>query len=458
MMLNPNIFRLNDIRGVAERDLTDEVVEKIGKGFGTYIRKAGLRELVVGRDIRLSSPRIHKALIQGILSTGCNVTDIGLVPTPVFYFSLFYLNRDGGMMITGSHNPIEYNGLKVCKGKEAIYGEEIQRIREIIESAEFGMRSAEFSEGRLDHRDPNLAYILNIEEGVKVIKTLKVVIDPGNGTAGPVAERLLRKLGCQVIPINSEPDGRFPKHLPDPTIPEYMQELIEKVKEEEADLGIGYDGDGDRIGVVDETGEIIWGDKLLGIFAKGVLEERRGAPIVFEVKCSQGLVEFIESRGGKPLMWKTGHSLIKSKMKEVDSPLAGEMSGHIFFRDRYYGFDDALYASARLLEILSKTDKPLSRLAGEIPHYPSTPEIRVECPDQEKFRVVEAIKNYFKKSYQVIDIDGVRILFSEGWGLVRASNTQPILVLRFEAKTEKGLEEIQRVVLEKLREYPEVKI
>jgi phosphomannomutase/phosphoglucomutase len=456
-MVNPNIFRLNDIRGVADRDLTDEVVEQIGKGFGTYIRNEGLRELVVGRDMRLSSPRIQEALIKGILSTGCSVTSIGQVPTPVFYFSLYYLHRDGGMMITGSHNPIEYNGFKICKEKEAIFGEEIQKIRQIIEKGKFRKTDTNQELQQMDQRDPNLAYILNIVENIEVKKELNVIIDPGNGTSGPVAERLLKKIGCNVTSIFAEPDGRFPNHPPDPTIPEYMEWLIEKVIEEKADLGIGYDGDGDRIGVVDEKGEIIWGDLLLGIFAREILKDKKGAPIVFEVKCSQGLVELIEESGGEPIMWKTGHSLIKSKMREVDSPLAGEMSGHLFFRDRYYGYDDAIYASARLIEILSKTDMPLSKLKDEIPHYPSTPEIRVECSDQDKFQVVDEIKNYFRNKHQIIDIDGVRIVFEDGWGLVRASNTQPVLVLRFEAKTEEKLKEIQKIVLEKLKESPSVK-
>jgi phosphomannomutase/phosphoglucomutase len=457
-MVNPEIFRLNDIRGVADRDLTDEVVELIGRGFGTYVRNEGLRDLVVGRDMRLSSPRIQEALTRGILSTGCNVTIIGQVPTPVFYFSLYYLRRDGGMMITGSHNPIEYNGLKICKEKEAIFGEEIQKIRHIIEKGEFHKADTNQESQKVDERDPNLAYILNIVENIAVKKELKIIIDPGNGTTGPVAEKLLKKLGCNVTSIFAEPDGRFPNHPPDPTIPEYMELLIKKVIEEKADLGVGYDGDGDRIGVVDEKGEIIWGDQLLGIFAEEILKNKKGVPIVFEVKCSQGLVEIIEESGGKPVMWKTGHSLIKSKMKEVDSPLAGEMSGHLFFRDRYYGYDDAIYATARLIEILSKTDEPLSMLRDKIPHYPSTPEIRVECSDKDKFQIVDNIKEHFRKTHQIIDIDGVRIVFDDGWGLVRASNTQPVLVLRFEAKTNDKLMDIQKTVMDKLREFPAVKI
>jgi len=449
--MNPAIFRQYDIRGLAETDLTDDVVCSIGKAFGTIIRRAELKKIALGSDVRLSSNRLKDALSEGILSTGCDVIDVGVVPTPVLYFSIFHYFTDGGIMITGSHNPKEYNGFKLCKGETTIYGDEIQDLKKIIEKKDFIK-----GKGSIESKDPVDAYIELLKTKVKIERPLKIIVDPGNGTAGPIARKLFKDLGCEVECIYCEPDGNFPNHLPDPTVPEYIVDLIRLVKGEKADLGIGYDGDGDRIGVIDELGNIIWGDKLLALFSKEILEKKKGLPIIFEVKCSQGLVEFIESHGGVPIMWKTGHSLIKAKMKEENSPLAGEMSGHMFFKDNYYGYDDAIFASLRLLQIISKTDEPLSKLASEIPYYHSTPEIRVDCSDETKFGIVEKVRDYFKKNYDVIDIDGVRVLFGDGWGLVRASNTQPVLVLRFEAKTEERLEEIKKIVLNKLREFPSV--
>jgi len=449
--MNPAIFRQYDIRGLAETDLTDDVVCSIGKAFGTIIRRAELKKIALGSDVRLSSNRLKDALSEGILSTGCDVIDVGVVPTPVLYFSIFHYATDGGIMITGSHNPKEYNGFKLCKGETTIYGDEIQDLKKIIEKKDFIK-----GKGSMESKDPVDAYIELLKTKVKIERPLKIIVDPGNGTAGPIARKLFKDLGCEVECIYCEPDGNFPNHLPDPTVPEYIVDLIRLVKGEKADLGIGYDGDGDRIGVIDELGNIIWGDKLLALFSKEILEKKKGLPIIFEVKCSQGLVEFIESHGGVPIMWKTGHSLIKAKMKEENSPLAGEMSGHMFFKDNYYGYDDAIFASLRLLQIISKTDEPLSKLASEIPYYHSTPEIRVDCSDETKFGIVEKVRDYFKKNYDVIDIDGVRVLFGDGWGLVRASNTQPVLVLRFEAKTEERLEEIKKIVLNKLREFPSV--
>lgn len=449
--MNPAIFRQYDIRGIAETDLTDDVVCSIGKAFGTIIRRAELKKIAFGSDVRLSSNRLKDALSEGILSTGCDVIDVGVVPTPVLYFSIFHYATDGGIMITGSHNPKEYNGFKLCKGETTIYGDEIQDLKKIIEKKDFIK-----GKGSMESKNPVDAYIKLLKTKVKIERPLKIIVDPGNGTAGPIARKLFKDLGCEVECIYCEPDGNFPNHLPDPTVPEYIVDLIRLVKGEKADLGIGYDGDGDRIGVIDELGNIIWGDKLLALFSKEILEKKKGLPIIFEVKCSQGLVEFIESHGGVPIMWKTGHSLIKAKMKEEDSPLAGEMSGHMFFKDNYYGYDDAIFASLRLLQIISKTDEPLSKLASEIPYYHSTPEIRVDCSDETKFGIVEKVRDYFKKNYDVIDIDGVRVLFGDGWGLVRASNTQPVLVLRFEAKTEERLEEIKKIVLNKLREFPSI--
>lgn len=446
--MNLHIFREYDIRGIAETDLADDVVEKIGLAFGTFLRRNGGKEVVVGRDVRLSSDRLRTTIIRGLVQTGCRIIDVGMVPTPVLYFSLYHYNTDGGVMVTGSHNPKEYNGFKLCKGKSNIYGEAIQGLRKLIEEGNFTKGS-----GSVREEDPIPAYIQAIKERVTLKSSLQILIDPGNGTVGPIARRLFEELGIGVECIYCEPDGNFPNHLPDPTVEEYLEDLVNRLKLRGAEVGIGYDGDGDRIGVVDEKGRIVWGDRLLGIFAKDVLKRKPKAKIIFDVKCSQGLVEFIRSQGGSPLMWKTGHSLIKAKMKEEDSPLAGEMSGHMFFADNYYGYDDAIYASVRLLEILTHETISLSKLAAEIPFYYATPEIRVDCEDEKKFEVVEKLKEYFEQKYQIIAIDGVRIIFDGGWGLVRASNTQPVLVLRFEAKTRERLAELRGIVFDKLKEF-----
>ncbi|MDI6840388.1 MAG: phosphomannomutase/phosphoglucomutase [bacterium] len=452
LVLNPNIFRAYDIRGVADVDLTDDVVYRLGQAYGTYINsnlKSQISNLKVGvgQDVRISSPRIAKSLIRGILDTGVDVVDLGVIPTPILYFSTFYYNYAGGIMVTGSHNPKEYNGFKILKGKETIYGNEIQKLKTVMEEGNFIK-----GKGKLIKHNPVLDYINLVKSKVKIKHTKKLVIDPGNGTCGPVAYRIFRELACDIECIYCEPDGNFPAHLPDPTIPEYMEDLIKRVRTTQSDFGIGYDGDGDRIGVVDELGNIIWGDKLLALFAKDVLKEHHGAPIIFEVKCSDGLVEYIKSMGGLPIMWKTGHSFIKAKMKVEKSPLAGEMSGHMFFADNYYGYDDAIFASMRLLEILSNEKRTLSDLITEIPYYYSTPEIRVDSKDELKFKLVNLLKDHFKSHYPVIDIDGVRIKFTDGWALVRASNTQPVLVMRFEAKTKERLAQIKKEVIDKLSE------
>jgi len=453
--MNPNIFREYDIRGLADEDLTDENVEKIGKAFGTYMARSGAKRLTVGRDIRLSSERIRNAIISGIASTGCDVIDVGVLPTPVFYFSILHCKADGGVMVTGSHNPIEYNGLKLCRGIASVYGEEIQKLRKMIEKGDY-----EKGEGKVESQEVIPAYLKTLKEKLRFAKGSKVVIDAGNGTAGMVAPQLLEDLGCRVIPLYCEPDGRFPNHLPDPTIMKYIQDLRRKVVEEGADVGIGYDGDADRIGVIDDKGRVIFADVLLALFSQDLLGRQKGAKVVFDIKCSQGLPAEIQKYGGHPLMWKTGHSLLKAKMKEEKAPLAGEMSGHMFFADDYFGFDDAIYASGRFLQLLSQADKNLSQLVEEIPFFSfySTPEIRVECSEEDKFDIVRDILNHFQRRYQTINIDGVKVLFDEGWGLVRASNTQPVLVLRFEAKTRKGLEEIIDIFKSKLKEYPSVKI
>jgi phosphomannomutase/phosphoglucomutase len=446
MQINPQIFREYDIRGVVDKDLTPDILRTLGKGFGTHMLHLGHRELVVGRDGRVSSKTLKEALIEGLISTGCHVIDIGLCPTPVYYFSIFYLDRDGGTMVTGSHNPPEFNGLKVSVGKSTIFGEKIQNLRRLTEKEEYAV-----GKGRLSHEEIIGPYQDYIKKNIHIEKRMRVVIDAGNGTAGVVAGPLLRDLGCELEELYCEVDGRFPNHFPDPTIPGNLKVLIDRVKKNKADVGIGYDGDADRIGVVDDQGNILWGDQLMILFSREILKDKKGAAFVAEVKCSQNLFNDIEKHGGRAIMWRTGHSLIKEKMREEKAALGGEMSGHLFFADRYLGYDDAIYASCRLVELLAKTDKKLSQLLTDVPKAFITPELRIDCPDEIKFKVVETVKEALRKEYPVIDVDGVRVKFGDGWGLVRASNTQPALVLRFEARTEKRVQEIKRLVEDKVQ-------
>lgn len=452
-MLKATVFREYDIRGIADEDLVDENIVSLGKGIGTFLSRQGAKSLVIGRDIRLSSERLRNALIEGLLSTGVNVIDVGVCLTPVQYFGIIHLDADGGVMITGSHNPIEYNGFKISKrGVAPVYGEEIQEIRKLIEGVDF-----ETGFGELVKKDVISDYVDMIKSKLNFGRKLKLVIDAGNGTAGILAPQLWRDLGCDVVELYCEPDGTFPNHLPDPTVPKYVVDLQKKVLEVGADVGIGYDGDTDRVGVIDEKGRMIFADKLIAILIREVLQKHPGGKIVFDVKCSQALPEEIIKFGGEPVMYKTGHSLLKAKMKELQSPLAGEMSGHIFYSDDFFGFDDAVYVSGRLLRIMSNTDKTLAELVDEIPSFESTPEIRIEATDEDKFKIVAELSEHFKRSYETIDIDGARVLFGDGWGLVRASNTQPVLVLRFEARSKERLAEIIEIFKSKLREYPSVK-
>lgn len=446
--MNKEIFRTYDIRGLAETDLNDETAEQIGRAYGTFLPEDA-KTVAVSMDIRISSPRIKNAFIHGLLATGRSVHDFGAIPTPLLYFAVHHNDLDGGVQITGSHNPKEYNGMKILAGKETIYGSDIQRLRDIIETGTF--RSGN---GSCTKKDTIAEYIHHVLQRVSMgSKRLHIIFDAGNGTAGPVVRRLFGEVPCTFEILFEEPDGNFPNHLADPTVPAFLTDLIEKVKSTGADVGIGFDGDADRIGAIDEKGRIIWGDKLLAIFSERVLRERPEAPIICEVKCSNGLLEYVRQKGGKPLMWKTGHSLIKAKMKEVNAPLAGEMSGHMFFGDNYYGYDDALFAALRLAEILSHTDRPLSSLADAIPSYFTTPEIRIDCPDSKKFELVNEVKERFRQDHSIVDVDGVRVSFPDGWGLLRASNTQPVLVLRFEAKTERSLRKIIHSFREALSKY-----
>jgi phosphomannomutase/phosphoglucomutase len=437
-----SIFREYDIRGVYGTALTEKVAEGIGKAFGTLIRRSGGKKISLGYDIRLSSPSLREALLSGILSTGVHVVDIGACPTPVLYFSLFQLQVDGGVMITASHNPAEFNGFKLCCGKGTLFGAEIQQVRTMAESGDFDQGKGELT---FEH-DFLSTYLHYFVKHFGSFRSQKVVVDCGNAAAALIAPQILERLGCEVIPLYCEPDGRFPNHHPDPTVPENIADLIATVRKERADVGLAFDGDGDRLGAVDENGEIIWGDKLTLLFATDILKRNPGATIISEVKASQVLYDEISRLGGNGIMWKTGHSLIKSKMKKTGALLAGEMSGHLFFADRYFGYDDAIYAGCRLVELLAADSRPLSSYFVNLPKTYVTPEIRVDCPDDQKFKVVEQCRAHFSKEFKTIDIDGIRILFDDGWGLIRASNTQPALVLRFEASSPARVIEMQEYV------------
>ncbi|MBW1941132.1 MAG: phosphomannomutase/phosphoglucomutase [Deltaproteobacteria bacterium] len=455
--MNPGMFREYDIRGITGKDMTEDDVVLIGKGVGTYLLKHGSSKITVGRDCRITSDLYSEKVIEGLLSTGCDVIDIGVCPTPVLYFSISHLKQEGAVMVTASHNPPEYNGFKLSINTDSIHGEELQKILAIINEKAFVQ-----GKGGLSTADVVTPYRKFVENNINIPNPLRIGVDAGNGTAGVVAVPIMKNLNCEVHDIYCDMDGTFPNHEADPTVAKNMKDLIALVKEKSLDLGIAYDGDGDRMGVVDEKGNLVFGDQLMIIFAREILSRKPGATFISEVKCSQIMYDDIEKHGGKAIMWKTGHSLIKKKMKEVNAEMAGEMSGHMFFADRYLGFDDATYASCRLLEILSHTGKKMSELfhtgkkmselLSDIPKTYTTPEIRVECADDIKFDVVKKVTDFFRKHYQVIDIDGARVLFDGGWGLVRASNTQPALVLRFEAVSEKRLNEIKNFVESTLAE------
>jgi phosphomannomutase/phosphoglucomutase len=437
--MNEHIFREYDIRGVVGKDLTDEVVFDLARAIGTFFRRNGANRASLGRDARESSPRFRDLMIRGLNETGCDVVDVGMVPTPALYFTLFKESVDSGVMITGSHNPADNNGFKVCLGKTTIFGEHISDIRDIALSRDFAS-----GRGAKEEREIVPAYREHIRSDIRMgARKLKVVVDAGNGMGGFVGAPIYRDLGCEVIELFCEPDSSFPNHHPDPTVIQNMRFAIDAVREHKADLAIAFDGDADRIGVVDEQGSIIWGDQLMLIFARHILNDSPGATFIGEVKCSQNVFDDIKQHGGNPIMWKVGHSLIKAKMKETHAAMAGEMSGHLFFADRYFGYDDGIYAGARLIEILSNIDGPVSSLLAGVAKMYNTPEIRVDCPDDKKFEIVRVLTEEFKKNHEVIDIDGARIVFPHGWGLVRASNTQPVIVMRFEADSQDKLNEIQ---------------
>ena len=447
--MNKHIFREYDIRGIVGPQLDEQVVAVLGRAIGTFFNRNNARRIAIGYDARESSPVFSQLLTETFNMSGCDVELIGRVPTPVLYHAVFTKGYDGGVMITGSHNPPDHNGFKICLGTSTLFGSQIQEISEIAFSGKFADGS-----GTVKEVEVLGDYIDDIVSRVSLgPRKLKAVVDAGNGMGGVTAVPVYDRLGIEMEKLFIEPDSNFPNHHPDPTVIENLQDTIRSVRGSGADIGIAFDGDADRIGVVDETGRIIWGDELMVLLSRSILADKPGSTIIAEVKCSQNLFDDIEKHGGKPLMWKAGHSLIKAKMKETGAALAGEMSGHIFFADRFYGFDDATYAGARVLEILSKTDKKLSELLSDLPQSFSTPELRVDCPDDLKFEVVEKIADHFSGTNKVIDIDGARILFDHGWGLVRASNTQAILVLRFEADTADELNAIRSAVELKVKEF-----
>jgi len=451
MKVNKYIFREYDIRGKVDDDFSPEVVLNLGKAFGTFIKRSGGQEIALSGDVRLSTPSLIEQFKVGVLSTGIDVINIGILPTPVNYYSMFKLDVAGAVQITGSHNPPEFNGFKMSRNKKSVFGESIQNLREIIEKEDF-------ERGEGDEAPYNILrdYKKMISSKINLDKKLKVVLDCGNAAGAVCAPEIFRNFNIDLEELYCDVDGTFPNHHPDPTVKENLKDLIEKMKTGRFDVGIAFDGDADRIGVVDEKGDVIWADQLMALFLPEIISP--GDEILFDVKCSRSLEEMITKYGGKPIMWKTGHSLVKQKMLELDCKFGGEMSGHIFFADDYFGYDDGIYVAARLLQTLSGSSKTLSELTDELPKYFSTPEMRLEAKsDEDKFRISEIAVKYFTDNYNCSTVDGVRINFDEGWGLVRASNTQPVIVCRFEATSVEKMDEYKNLVISKLNEIGELK-
>ena len=452
MNINPYIFREYDIRGKVVEDFPPEVVVLLGRSFGTLVKRSGGREIAISGDIRLTTPDLINYFKEGVLSTGVDIINIGIIPTPVNFYSLFKLDVAASVQITGSHNPPEFNGFKLSLHKKPVYGKQIQIIKNFIDKLDFDV--GEGSETRYKILPD---YHSMIKSKINIERKMNIVMDCGNAAGSINAPTIFKDLGIQLTELYCEPDGSFPNHHPDPTVEENLKDLIDEMKTGKYDAGIAFDGDADRLGVVDETGEIIWADQLIAIFLPDIIEP--GDEIIFDVKCSQSLEDMIKKYKGKPVMWKTGHSLIKNKMSESNCKLGGEMSGHIFFADDYYGYDDAIYVAARLIQLLSKTDKTLSELKSVIPVYHSTPEIRLEADsDEEKFKIAKLAVEYFTKHNNCITVDGVRIIYDNGWGLVRASNTQPVIVCRFEGNTLDNMNDIKKIVLDKLQEFGTLQI
>ena len=451
--MNPFIFREYDIRGVVEKDFTDDVVMNLGKGFGTWLKRNGARSLNLSGDVRNTTPRLKKIFAEGVLSTGIHVIDIGILPTPLNYYSLYKRDVDAGVQITGSHNPPEFNGFKLSYNKQAFFGQQIQDIRKLIEKNDFEEGKGILStDSRIKEE-----YLQEVTAGIHFERPLKIILDSGNAAGGLVGPELFKQLGADVTELFSEIDPTFPNHHPDPTVEKNLKDLIDLMRTGQYDMGFAFDGDADRVGVVDNQGRIIWADQVMSIFLQEMIKEP-GTPIVFDVKCSQVLEDEIRRLGGKPLMWKTGHSLLKQKMYETKAPFGGEMSGHIFIADGYYGFDDAFYVAARFAQLISRSDKSLHTYLDALPKFVATPEIRLEAEsDEAKFHIAGKAVDFFSKNYDCITVDGVRVKFEDGWGLVRASNTQPIIVVRFEARTPERLEEIQNLIMNKLAEFGTLK-
>jgi len=449
--LNPYIFRKYDIRGIVEEDFTPEVVTNLGRAFGTYITRAGGKTVAVSGDIRLTTPRLKENFIDGLVAVGIKVLDMGIAPTPANYFSMFHLDADGAVQITGSHNPPEFNGFKMSFKQRAFYGHQIQDLKDLMDREDF-----DFAQGSVEKIEILPAYLEMLRSKIILKKKLKAVMDCGNAAACLAAPQVFKQLDIETKELYSNVDGTFPNHHPDPTEDHNLVDLISEIKSGDYDFGVAYDGDADRVVAVDENGGIIRSDILMALFLPEIIK-KKGDAIVFDVKCSQALEDMINKYGGTPVMWKTGHSLIKDKMKELNVSFAGEMSGHIFFADDFFGFDDAVYVSLRLAQLLSNTEKTLSEMTAEIPKYYSTPELRLDCSDdEEKFNIARQAEAYFTEHYDCITVDGVRVKFADGWGLVRASNTQPVIVCRFEAKTIDRMNEIQELIMGKLQEFGSV--
>jgi len=451
-MVNKYIFREYDIRGKVVDDFPPHVVTLLGQAFGTFVKRNGFSEIALSGDIRLTTPDLMVQFKKGVLSTGIDVINLGLLPTPTNYYSMFKLGVGGAVQITGSHNPPEFNGFKMSMDRKAVYGESIQTLRKYIENNDF-----EAGTGSEIKHDIRADYKAMIIEKINIARPMKVVMDCGNAAGSLNAPEIFKDLGIELTELFCEPDGTFPNHHPDPTVEKNLADLIQTIQSGDYDIGVAFDGDADRVGVVDETGDVVWADQLMALFLPELIAD--GEEILFDVKCSQALEDMIVKYGGKPVMWKTGHSLIKQKMHELGCKLGGEMSGHIFFADDYFGYDDGIYVAARIVQTLSRGNRKLSELKAELPVYHSTPEMRMACEsDEEKFRIAKEAAEYFTANYDCITVDGVRIKFGDGWGLVRSSNTQPVIVCRFEANSQERMEEIKDLVLTKLQSIGSVEI
>jgi phosphomannomutase/phosphoglucomutase len=451
-MVNKYIFREYDIRGKVVDDFPPHVVTLLGQAFGTFVKRNGFSEIALSGDIRLTTPDLMVQFKKGVLSTGIDVINLGLLPTPTNYYSMFKLGVGGAVQITGSHNPPEFNGFKMSMDRKAVYGDSIQTLRKYIEDNDF-----EIGTGSEIKHDIRADYKAMIIEKINIARPMKVVMDCGNAAGSLNAPEIFKDLGIELTELFCEPDGTFPNHHPDPTVEKNLADLIQTIQSGDYDIGVAFDGDADRVGVVDETGDVVWADQLMALFLPELIAD--GEEILFDVKCSQALEDMIVKYGGKPVMWKTGHSLIKQKMHELGCKLGGEMSGHIFFADDYFGYDDGIYVAARIVQTLSRGNRKLSELKAELPVYHSTPEMRMACEsDEEKFRIAKEAAEYFTANYDCITVDGVRIKFGDGWGLVRSSNTQPVIVCRFEANSQERMEEIKDLVLTKLQSIGSVEI